>query len=41
MSIKVLIDDGSALIRVLLTELLDGQDDIVVVGGAPDPLVAR
>ncbi len=41
MSIKVLVVDDSALIRVLLTELLGGNDDISVVGVAPDPLVAR
>ena len=41
MSIKVLVVDDSALIRVLLTELLSNNQDITVVGVAPDPLVAR
>lgn len=41
MSIKVLIIDDSALIRSLLTEIINKQPDMVVVGSAPDPLVAR
>jgi two-component system chemotaxis response regulator CheB len=41
MSIKVLIIDDSALIRSLLTEIINKQPDMVVVGTAPDPLVAR
>ena len=41
MSIKVLIIDDSALIRSLLTEIINGQPDMEVVGTAPDPLVAR
>lgn len=41
MSIKVLVVDNSALIRMLLTELLGNNEDITVVGVAPDPLVAR
>ncbi|MBV1959330.1 MAG: chemotaxis response regulator protein-glutamate methylesterase [Pseudomonadales bacterium] len=39
--IKVFIVDDSALIRALLTEILSKEDDIEVVGTAPDPLVAR
>lgn len=41
MSIKVLIIDDSALIRSLLSEIINKQPDMVVVGTAPDPLVAR
>jgi len=41
MAIKVLIIDDSVLIRRILTELIDKQDDMEVVGGAPDPLIAR
>lgn len=41
MAIKVLIIDDSALIRSLLTEILNSQPDLEVVGTAPDPLVAR
>jgi two-component system chemotaxis response regulator CheB len=41
MSIKVLIIDDSALIRSLLTEIINRQPDMDVVGTAPDPLVAR
>jgi len=39
--IKVLIVDDSALIRSLLTEIINSQTDLEVVGVAPDPLVAR
>jgi two-component system chemotaxis response regulator CheB len=39
--IKVLIIDDSALIRQLLTEILQQAKDIVVVGGAQDPYEAR
>ena len=39
--IKVLIIDDSALIRQLLTEILNGVSDITVVGSAADPFVAR
>jgi two-component system chemotaxis response regulator CheB len=39
--IKVLIVDDSALIRTLLTEIVNGQPDMVAVGAAADPLVAR
>lgn len=41
MKIKVLIIDDSALIRSILTEIVKSQNDMEVVGVAPDPLVAR
>jgi two-component system chemotaxis response regulator CheB len=41
MKIKVLVIDDSALIRSLLTEIINSQRDMEVVGTAPDPLVAR
>lgn len=41
MSIKVLIVDDSALIRKLLTEIINSQPDMRAVGAAPDPYVAR
>jgi two-component system chemotaxis response regulator CheB len=41
MKIKVLVIDDSALIRSLLTEIINSQPDLEVVGVAPDPLVAR
>ncbi|PKG38379.1 protein-glutamate methylesterase/protein-glutamine glutaminase [Psychromonas sp. Urea-02u-13] len=41
MTIKVLIVDDSALIRRILTEVIDAQVDMEVVGSAPDPLIAR
>lgn len=41
MAIKVLIVDDSALIRSVLTEIINKQPDMQVVGTAPDPLVAR
>jgi two-component system chemotaxis response regulator CheB len=41
MTIKVLIVDDSALIRRVLTEIINSQPDMEVVGVAPDPLVAR
>ncbi|MCP4324147.1 MAG: chemotaxis response regulator protein-glutamate methylesterase [Psychromonas sp.] len=41
MTIKVLIVDDSALIRRILTEVIEAQEDMEVVGSAPDPLVAR
>lgn len=41
MPIKVLIIDDSALIRSLLTEIINKQPDMEVVGTAPDPLAAR
>ena len=39
--IKVLCVDDSALIRSLMTEMINSQEDMEVVGTAPDPLVAR
>jgi len=41
MKIKVLVIDDSALIRSLLTEIINSQRDMEVVGVAPDPLIAR
>lgn len=39
--IKVLIIDDSALVRKMLTEILDSDREIEVVGSAADPLIAR
>ncbi len=39
--IKVVIVDDSALIRSVMTEIVNSQPDMEVVGVAPDPLVAR
>jgi two-component system, chemotaxis family, protein-glutamate methylesterase/glutaminase len=41
MSIKVLVIDDSALVRALISEIVNEQPDLEVVGCAPDPLVAR
>jgi len=41
MPIKVLVIDDSALVRTLLTEIINKQPDMEVVGTAPDPHVAR
>ncbi|MYM91345.1 chemotaxis response regulator protein-glutamate methylesterase [Duganella sp. BJB488] len=41
MKIKVLIVDDSALIRSVMSEIINSQPDMEVVGTAPDPLVAR
>lgn len=41
MSIKVLIVDDSALVRKLLSAMINAQPDMTVVGTAPDPLIAR
>ena len=41
MTIKVLIIDDSALIRSVLTEIINKQPDMEVIGTAADPLVAR
>lgn len=41
MAIKVLVIDDSALIRSLLSEIINRQPGMEVVGTAPDPLVAR
>jgi len=40
-AIKVLIVDDSALMRALLTEIINGAPDLEVVGAAPNPLEAR
>lgn len=39
--IKVLVVDDSAIVRKLLTQTLEAEPDIEVVGAAPDPFVAR
>ena len=39
--IRVLIIDDSALVRQMLTEMLESSPGIDVVGAAPDPYVAR
>jgi len=39
--IKVLVIDDSALVRSLLTAIINRQHDMVVVGVAADPLLAR
>ncbi|WP_186310781.1 chemotaxis response regulator protein-glutamate methylesterase [Paraburkholderia sp. BCC1886] len=39
--IKVVCVDDSALIRSLMTEIINSQPDMTVVATAPDPLVAR
>lgn len=39
--IKVLVIDDSALIRSVMKELINGEQDMECVGVAPDPLVAR
>lgn len=41
MTIKVLIVDDSALVRKILTTIIDANPDLEVVGTAPDPYVAR
>lgn len=41
MKTKVLVIDDSALIRSLLTEIINDTKDLEVIGTAPDPLVAR
>lgn len=38
---RVLVIDDSALIRKLLTEIINSQPDMEAIGSAPDPLVAR
>ncbi len=38
---RVLIIDDSALVRSLLTEIVNREPDLETVGAAPDPLVAR
>ncbi|ROH85395.1 chemotaxis response regulator protein-glutamate methylesterase [Pseudomethylobacillus aquaticus] len=39
--IRVLVVDDSALIRSLMSEIINSQTDMQVVATAPDPLVAR
>ncbi len=39
--IRVLVIDDSALVRKMLTEIINDQADMEVIGAAPDPLVAR
>ena len=39
--IRVLIVDDSALIRKVLTEIINSQPDMEAIGAAPDPLAAR
>ncbi len=39
--IKVLVVDDSALIRSVVTHIVNKQADMTVVGVAPDPLIAR
>ena len=39
--IRVLIVDDSALIRKVLTEIINSHHDMEAIGAAPDPLVAR
>ena len=41
MKIKVLVVDDSALMRAILTEVINSAADMEVVGAAPDPLIAR
>ena len=38
---KVLVIDDSALIRKLLSEIINAQHDMEVIGSAADPLIAR
>ncbi|HRC97887.1 MAG TPA: response regulator, partial [Deltaproteobacteria bacterium] len=38
--IKVLVIDDSALVRKLLSDILDSDPQIEVVGSAPDPIIA-
>ncbi|SFL04528.1 two-component system, chemotaxis family, response regulator CheB [Nitrosomonas aestuarii] len=39
--IRVLVVDDSALVRKMLTEIINSQADMEVIGAAPDPLIAR
>ncbi|HEX4773870.1 MAG TPA: chemotaxis response regulator protein-glutamate methylesterase [Bryobacteraceae bacterium] len=40
-SIKVLVVDDSAIVRKVLTDSIASQNDLEVVGTAPDPYIAR
>jgi two-component system, chemotaxis family, protein-glutamate methylesterase/glutaminase len=40
-TVRVLIVDDSALVRTILTRVLEKHDGLQVVGSAPDPFVAR
>lgn len=39
--IKVLVVDDSAIVRKILTDAISAEDDLEVVGTAPDPFIAR
>lgn len=39
--LKVVIVDDSALIRGIMTQIVNNQPDMEVVGAAPDPIIAR
>jgi len=39
--IKVLVVDDSAIVRKILSETIDAESDMEVIGTAPDPFVAR
>jgi len=39
--VKVLVVDDSAIVRKILTETINAESDMEVVGTAPDPFVAR
>jgi two-component system chemotaxis response regulator CheB len=39
--IRVLVVDDSAIVRKILTEIIDAEPDMEVVGTAPDPYIAR
>lgn len=41
MPIKVLVVDDSALIRQLLSEIINNEADMLLVGAAPDAFVAK
>lgn len=38
---RVLVVDDSALVRKLLSEIINDEKDMMTIGAAPDPLVAR
>jgi two-component system chemotaxis response regulator CheB len=40
-TVRVLVVDDSALMRAMLTEIINGAPDLEVVGSAPDPIAAR